>query len=300
MPAPAIEVRSLSKRFGKVHAVEDLTFTAQPGRVTGFLGPNGAGKSTTLRALVGLVTPTSGDVLIGGERYHALDRPAATVGAHFEGAFHPGRSARGHLMTYAPHVGVGAERCQEVLDLVGLTEAADRRVSGYSMGMKQRLGLATALLGDPEVLVLDESANGLDPAGVQWLRGFLRAFASRGGTVLLSSHLLSEVELTVDDVVIVARGKLRHSSSMEELRDLTSSAVELRSPDVEGLADLINTRYPDTGRLTSDTTATIEGHKADAVGAAAFADRLELHELRDTTDSLETVFLRLTQEGDHA
>ncbi|GMA36567.1 ATP-binding cassette domain-containing protein [Demequina litorisediminis] len=216
MEQQAIEVRGLTKRFGAVTAVDDLTFTAQPGRVTGFLGPNGAGKSTTLRILVGLVAPTAGQARFGADAYASLARPAATVGAHFEGAFHPGRTARDHLRVYAPVVGVDDARCDAVLAMVGMTEAAGRRVGGFSLGMRQRLGLATALLGDPRVLVLDESANGLDPAGIRWLRSFLREFADGGGTVLLSSHLLSEVEQTVDDVVIIAEGRLRHESSLDE------------------------------------------------------------------------------------
>ncbi|WP_062071709.1 ATP-binding cassette domain-containing protein [Demequina sediminicola] len=297
MDAPDIEVRGLTKTFGSVAAVNDLTFTARAGRVTGFLGPNGAGKSTTLRALVGLISPTAGEALIGGKPYDGIAHAPQRVGAQFEAAFHPGRSARGHLLTYAPLAGVTAQRCDEVLAMVGLTEAAGRRVGGYSMGMRQRLGLATALLGDPQVLILDESANGLDPAGVHWLRGFLRNFAAEGGTVLLSSHLLSEVELTVDDVVIVAKGELRHSSSMEDLRNLTSSRVEVRSPRQEALESFIASRYLDSATLTSPTTARIDGASAQEVGAAAFADGLELHGLEQQTDSLETVFMRLTTEG---
>lgn len=298
MDAPAIEIRSLTKTFGSVRAVDELSFTAQPGRVTGFLGPNGAGKSTTLRALVGLIEPTSGEALIGGRAYREIPTPAQVVGAHFEGAFHPGRTARNHLLTYAPQAGVDAGRCDEVLAMVGLTEAAGRRVGGFSMGMRQRLGLATALLGDPQVLVLDESANGLDPAGVQWLRAFLRNFAASGGTVLLSSHLLSEVELTVDDVVMIANGRLRHSSSIEELRAMTRGAVTLTSPDRDALTSLVASHWADATAMVSESTARIEGVTAAEVGHAAFVAGLEVHELSERHDSLETVFLRLTaQEG---
>ncbi|WP_061961743.1 ATP-binding cassette domain-containing protein [Demequina flava] len=296
MDAPAIEIRSLTKKFGAITAVDDLTFTAQPGRVTGFLGPNGAGKSTTLRALVGLVEPTSGAALIDGRPYAQLDRPAQWVGAHFEGAFHPGRTARDHLKVYSSQAGVEEGRCSEVLELVGLSDAAGRRVGGFSMGMKQRLGLATALLGNPRVLILDESANGLDPAGVQWLRAFLRAFAANGGTVLLSSHLLSEVELTVDDVVIVAGGALRHASSISDLRGMTDASVTLASPHADRLASFLTDRFPGSANLTDPTHARITGATAAQVGAAAFADGLEVHGLEDSRESLETVFLRLTSQ----
>lgn len=289
-----IKVDGLTKRFGRVLAVDNLSFTAEPGRVTGFLGPNGAGKSTTLRALVGLVRPTAGTATIGGKHYIDLERPAAHVGTHFEGAFHPGRTALDHLRVYAPLIGVDDARCAEALDAVGLTEAARRRVGGFSLGMKQRLGLATALLGKPSVLVLDESANGLDPAGVRWLREFLRAFAADGGTVLLSSHLLSEVEQTVDDVVIVAEGRLRHQSSLADLRRLAAPTVTLRSPNAEGLTTLVRENFearvldqePGFVRLRDVTGAE--------AGAAAHAAGLELHELAEGGESLESVFLSLT------
>ncbi|WP_084038250.1 ATP-binding cassette domain-containing protein [Demequina sp. NBRC 110053] len=296
MERRAIEVAALTKRYGGVTAVGDLSFTAQPGRVTGFLGPNGAGKSTTLRILVGLVAATAGSATIGGAPYTRHDRPGAVVGAHFEGAFHPGRTARQHLRAYAPLVGQDDARVDTVLDAVGMTGAADRRVGGYSLGMRQRLGLATALLGDPSVLVLDESANGLDPAGIKWLRSFLRAFADGGGTVLLSSHLLSEVEQTVDDVVVIAKGTLRHQSTLAELRALAQPAVRLVSPNAEGLAEFARTRFPDAHTAVRVGEAEIRGASASQVGAAAFADGLEVHGLSEGGESLETVFLRLTGE----
>ncbi|MFV0285514.1 MAG: ATP-binding cassette domain-containing protein [Demequina sp.] len=294
MEQQAIEVRGLTKRFGAVTAVDDLTFTAQPGRVTGFLGPNGAGKSTTLRILVGLVAPTAGQARFGGDDYASLARPAATVGAHFEGAFHPGRTARDHLRVYAPVVGVDDARCDAVLAMVGMTEAAGRRVGGFSLGMRQRLGLATALLGDPRVLVLDESANGLDPAGIRWLRSFLREFADGGGTVLLSSHLLSEVEQTVDDVVIIAEGRLRHESSLDELRAMTRPGVVLRSPDAAALAAFARGRFGEAATVETANRARIAGVTAAEVGGAAFADGLEVHGLTEEGESLEDLFLRLT------
>jgi len=294
MEPRSVEVESLTKRYGAITAVDDLSFQAQPGRVTGFLGPNGAGKSTTLRILVGLVAATHGSATIGGEAYASHGRPGTVVGAHFEGAFHPGRTARHHLRSYAPLVGKDDARCDEVLAAVGMTDAADRRVGGYSLGMRQRLGLATALLGDPSVLVLDESANGLDPAGIKWLRAFLRRFAEDGGTVLLSSHLLSEVEQTVDDVVIIARGSLRHQSSLEDLRSLAQPSVTVTSPDSSGLAAFIAQRFADGGAVVAPDTAVIADARAAQVGAAAFADGLELHGLSEGGESLEDVFLRLT------
>src|SRR5665647_1718671 len=213
-----VVVDHLSKSFGPVQAVDDLSFEVGPGKVTGFLGPNGAGKTTTLRMLLGLVTPTAGTAPLGGHRYHDLSRPGHVVGAALEAAsFHPGRSARDHLRVYAPQVGVSTRRCDEVLELVGMSDAADRRVGGFSMGMRQRLGLAATLLGDPKVLLLDEPANGLDPEGIAWLRALLRHLAREGRTVLVSSHVLSEVQQTVDDVIIIAKGRLVHASSLADL-----------------------------------------------------------------------------------
>src|SRR5665811_1940819 len=204
-----VVIDHLSKNFGHVHAVDDLSFTVHPGRVTGFLGPNGAGKTTTLRILLGLVSATAGTATIGGSTYGHFVRPMRSVGAALEAAnIHPGRSALDHLRVYAPQAGVSDARCREVLDLVGLGPVARRRVGGFSLGMRQRLALATTLLGDPPVLLLDEPANGLDPEGIAWLRVLLRHLASEGRTVLVSSHVLSEVEQTVDDVVIIAKGRL--------------------------------------------------------------------------------------------
>ena len=217
-PDRVVEVRGLTKRFGQVAAVSDLSFTVLPGRVTGFLGPNGAGKTTTLRTLLGLVAPTAGTATIGGRRYADLPRPQATVGALLEASsFHAGRTARDSLRVAAMPAGVGERRIDELLALVDLTGAADRRVGEFSLGMRQRLGLAQALLADPGVLVLDEPANGLDPEGIAWLRRFLRSLAAEGRTVLISSHVLSEVQQTVDDVVIIARGRLVRAGSLDEL-----------------------------------------------------------------------------------
>ncbi len=218
--APVVSVSSLTKRYGEVVAVEDLTFSLAPGSVTGFLGPNGAGKSTTLRLLLGLAEPTSGEARVFGRRYRDLDEPARRVGAVLESNdFHPGRSGRDHLRVLALAADLPPGRVVEVLELVELAGAATRRVGTYSLGMRQRLGLAGALLGDPELLVLDEPANGLDPAGVHWLRAFLRGFADQGGTVVISSHVLAEVAQTVDEVVIIDRGRLLAMARLDELSE---------------------------------------------------------------------------------
>jgi ABC-2 type transport system ATP-binding protein len=216
--AAVVAVRTLTKRFGNIIAVDDLTFSLGRGTVTGFLGPNGAGKTTTLRLLLGLAEPTAGEALVFGRRYRDLVQPARRVGAVLEtGDFHPGRSGRDHLRSLALAAEIEPGRVEEALKLVELGSAAERRVRTYSLGMRQRLGLATALLGDPELLVLDEPANGLDPAGVHWLRGFLRRFADRGRTVLVSSHMLAEAAQTVDEVVIIDRGRLVATGRIDEL-----------------------------------------------------------------------------------
>lgn len=244
-----VSVQHLSKSFGTVRAVDDLTFEIGPGRVTGFLGPNGAGKTTTLRMLLGLVAPTSGTATIDGRRYVDIPQPGRVVGAALEASsFHPGRTARDHLRVLAPQVGVSTKRCDEVLELVGLKDAARRRAGGFSLGMRQRLGLAATLLGDPKVLLLDEPANGLDPQGIAWLRSLLRYLAAEGRTILVSSHVLSEVAQTVDDVVIIAKGRLVHASSLADLEalarreGLARRTTVLASPDVEGIARLAESR----------------------------------------------------------
>ena len=317
MEPGVIEIAHLSKSFGPVKAVDDLTFRVEPGHVTGFLGPNGAGKTTTLRMLLGLVRPSAGTATIGGVAYRDLGRPMRTVGAALEAAsFHPGRSARDHLRTYAPKVGVPDRRCDEVLDLVGMGPAAHRRVGEFSLGMRQRLGLATTLLGDPRVLVLDEPANGLDPEGIAWLRGFLRHLAGQGRTVLVSSHVLSEVQQTVDEVVIIARGRLVHSSSLSELAALTRRQVHVVSPDPDGLARLVAERWPAASRgrhaggehatgpegagRPGAGTAVLEDVSAAEVGHAAFEAGVELHELSTDVVDLEAAFLRLTSDPDPA
>jgi len=294
-----IEVSHLSKSFGPVQAVDDLSFSVEPGRVTGFLGPNGAGKTTTLRMLLGLVTPTAGTATIGGRPYRDIPRPLREVGAALEAAsFHPGRTARDHLRMYAPQIGVSDRRCDEVLELVGMATAAGRRVGEFSLGMRQRLGLATTLLGDPRVLMLDEPANGLDPEGIAWLRGFLRHLAGEGRTVLISSHVLSEVQQTVDQVIIIARGRLVHSSSLADLAALTRRQVRVASPDAAGLDRLVAEHWPSIAEPVEGRpgAVTIPGITAAEAGHAAFAAGVELHELSTDVVDLEDAFLRLTAE----
>jgi len=291
-----VEVRGLSKSFGAVRAVSDLGFTVEPGSVTGFLGPNGAGKTTTLRMVLGLERPDAGTATFNGAPYASLPEPARTVGAVLETAFHPARSGRNHLRVYCRAAGLPLSRADEVLTEVGLAEAGRRRAGGYSLGMRQRLALATALLGDPPVLVLDEPANGLDPEGIQWLRGFLRHLAhEQGRTVLVSSHLLAEVEQTVDRVVIVGAGRLVREASIEQLRSGADGAgtVLVRSPDADRLADVLRAGGS-TVTQVDDGALTVAGSTPADVGRRAFAAGIELHELRSHTSGLEEIYFELT------
>lgn len=297
MTAPAITIEHLTKRFGAVTAVDDLSFTVAPGRVTGFLGPNGSGKTTTLRMLLGLMEPTAGRAIVGERDYRDIRRPAQLVGAALEASsFHPGRTGLGHLRTLAPQAGVSDARCHEVLELVGLDGAKKRRVGGYSMGMRQRLGLATSLLGDPSIIILDEPANGLDPQGIAWLRGLLRALASDGRTVLVSSHVLAEVQQSVDDVVVIGSGKLIHASTLAEFERLASRDVLVRTADYQATDRLLNER----GWRFDPHLQHHVVHDVDAaeIGAALHAANLEVHQLADHGADLEAVFLRLTESSD--
>ncbi|MDT0201002.1 ATP-binding cassette domain-containing protein [Nocardioides sp. AE5] len=289
-----LEIRNLTKTFGPVRAVDDLSFNVQPGRVTGFLGPNGAGKTTSLRMLLGLVDADGGTATIDGQRYVDLPSPASVVGAALEAAsFHPGRSALDHLRVHAPLAGVSDARCHEVLDLVGLGSVKGRKAGGFSLGMRQRLGLATTLLGDPGVLVLDEPANGLDPEGIVWMRGFLRHLAhSEGRTVLVSSHVLGEVQATVDDVVVIAGGRLVHESSLADLVAMAADKVKVVTPDVEGFTRLATERGWEFEAVSGGLV--ILGAAPAEVGAAAFAAGLEIHGLAGEGQGLEEVFLSLT------
>ena len=294
-PIPGrIVVENLSKSFGQVRAVNNLSFTVEPGSVTGFLGPNGAGKTTTLRMLLGLVHPTSGVATIGGALYRSIPNPMTVVGAALEAAsFHPGRTGRNHLLIYSAAAGIPDRRVDEVLDLVGLRDAAKRKVRGYSLGMRQRLGLAGTLLGNPRVLILDEPANGLDPAGIRWLRGFFRQLADEGRTVLVSSHQLTEVQTIADRVVILDRGNLIRSGSIEELTAGTDSVV-VRGPALDKLAQVAAEAGKQTAR-SDDGALRIRSDDPAEIGHLAFANGIELHELRLEKFDLERLFFSLTQ-----
>ena len=288
-----IVVDRLTKQFGQLTAVNDLSFTVEPGRITGFLGPNGAGKTTTLRMLLGLVRQTSGTATIGGKRYADIPHPQRVVGSALEATnFHPGRSGRNHLRVLADTAGVGARRVDEMLELVGIPAAARRRAGGYSMGMRQRLGLAAAMLGDPAVLLLDEPANGLDPEGIRWLRGFLRHLSSEGRTILVSSHMLQEVEQTVDDVVIIANGKLVKQGTMRELHGEATSLV--RSADPGRLAEALRAAELPCGP-GNDGVITVHTHDLVRIGEIALRAGIAVHELRAQDTDLEALFFELTE-----
>ena len=291
--APA-EIRNLSKHFGDVAAVKNLSFDIQAGRVTGFLGPNGAGKSTTLRALLGLVQPSSGSATFDGRRYEELDEPGARVGAVLEDAsFHPGRTARNHLRVLATTGGHPAGRVDEVLSEVGLGDAAGRRVKGYSMGMRQRLAIAAALLGDPKVLILDEPANGLDPPGISWLRKLLREQAASGRAVLVSSHVLAEVAQSVDDVVVIAGGELRAQGTLEQvLGGDDGPATEVRAQNPARLTAALERRGH---RVTRDgDLLLVLGATPEQVGEVAGEERVAVLGLAPRERSLEEAFFALT------
>jgi ABC-2 type transport system ATP-binding protein len=300
----------LSRRFGDLVAVDDLSFRLGRGTVTGFLGPNGAGKTTTLRMLLHLVQPTAGRALVFGRRYQDLERPATQVGAVLEAAdFHPGRSGRDHLFALALALGPGrngdqwfvgreraaARRVDAVLDLVELGAAGRRRVGSYSLGMRQRLGLASALLGDPELLILDEPANGLDPEGVRWLRDFLRAFAAEGKTVLVSSHVLAEVAQTVDQVVIINKGRLVTFAPLAELTAHLTGTVRVRAPAAPRLQRELEAEGI-SSTLLDGNELLVESAPSARVGEIAFRAGIPLHELVPESSSLEDVFLELTAE----
>jgi ABC-2 type transport system ATP-binding protein len=292
-----IDIVGLTKQFGTFTALDDLSFAVEPGVVTGFLGPNGAGKTTTLRCLLGLVTPTAGSATIGGQAYRELDDPMRTVGAALESSsFHPGRTALAHLQWVALAAGVDAARCHEMLAQVGLTEVAGKRVGGFSLGMRQRLGLAQALLGDPRVLILDEPANGLDPAGIAWLRGFLRTLAAEGRTVLVSSHVLGEVQQTVDDVVVITHGRLVRQGPLAEL-DTGPRAVLVRSPEPDKLRAALSTY---TVEDAADGRLRVCGGTTDEVGHLAYVNGVELHELAAEASDLERIFLEMTRDEEPA
>jgi ABC-2 type transport system ATP-binding protein len=289
-----IEVAGLTKRYGSTLAVDSLDFRVPAGTITGFLGPNGAGKTTTLRVLLGLVHPTAGSATIMGKRYRELDEPSKRVGAVLEASHvHPGRSGRNHLRVLAAAASIPDSRADEVLALVELSAVARKRTKTYSLGMRQRLGLAAALLGDPEVLILDEPANGLDPQGIRWLRHLLRSLAAEGRTILVSSHVLAEVAQTVDEVVIIHRGRFVAHARTAELAARATGAVRVRSPHAARLRELLErdgiaVTPLDGDGLSADTTAP-------RVGEVAAAGGIVLHELVAETGTLEEAFLELTQ-----
>ena len=289
-----VSVRGLSKRYGAVTAVADLTFDAPAGEVTGFLGPNGAGKTTTLRMLLGLAQPTAGQALIGGRHYASLANPRAEVGAVLEATgFHPGRSGSNHLRILALACRLPESRVGQVLERTGLTAAADRRVGRYSLGMRQRLALAAALLGDPAVLILDEPANGLDPAGMATLRELLRELAGEGRTILVSSHVLSEVAQTVDRVIIISDGTLRFAGP---LADLGGAGVAVRSQRIAELSAML-TAYGFQVRITGESSLEVQGASASEIGRLAAEAGIALSSLGAGSTALEAAFLRLTEQS---
>ena len=294
-----IEVQGLTKRYGAVTAVDDLTFSVQPGHVTGFLGPNGAGKSTTMRMILGLDKPTAGTALINGAPYSALTNPTRTVGALLDAkGVHPNRSARASLLWQAQAAGLPASRVDEVLSLVGLSEAAGKRVGGFSLGMSQRLGIAAALLGDPEILILDEPVNGLDPEGIRWVRGLLKSFAAEGRTVLVSSHLLAEMAQTADHLIVIGKGKLVADTSVAEFIRGNSAVVTVVrvgvGVDKQKLLGVLN-EYTETTDADGRPTIEIPNMTSDEVGAAAFAAGVQLAELSERRASLEDAYMQSTE-----
>ena len=295
---PSLEARSLTKHFGQVVAVDDLSFSDEPGTVTGFLGPNGAGKTTTLRMLLGLVNPTSGRALVNGVAYHSLPDPTRLVGAVLEASgFHPARTARNHLRSIAIASGIELSRADEVLDLVGLTADARRTVGGFSLGMRQRLELARAMLGDPKVLLLDEPANGLDPQGIAWIRGFLRWFASNGNVVFVSSHLLAEAAQTVDDVIILANGRLVSQGPLQQLLRRSTNTVRVRTPEASRLVEVVADAGAEVGRarLEGHDTVVVEGTTAQVLGPLMASNAIIVSEMTSTGESLEQLFFQMTE-----
>ncbi|HJC59929.1 MAG TPA: ATP-binding cassette domain-containing protein [Candidatus Dietzia intestinigallinarum] len=291
-----IEVRNLTKRYGAATAVDDLSFTVRPGVVTGFLGPNGAGKSTTMRMIVGLDTPTSGEALVGGVPFRELENPSGKVGCLLDASWtHANRSAGAHLKMIAAAAGIPASRVDEMLALVGLTDVAGRKVGGYSLGMRQRLGLATAMLGDPEVLLFDEPVNGLDPEGILWIRRFMHARAAEGRTVLVSSHLLSEMAQTAQDLVVIGRGRLRAQTSVEEFLSAARSSVVLRTPHVEEFRAAAAEEGV-AATLDESGAFLIDGQSAQQVGDLAASLGITVHELHEKRASLEEAFMALTDQ----
>lgn len=295
-----VTASGLTKSFGAVAAVSDLSFEVGPG-ITGFLGPNGAGKTTALRMILDLISPDSGHATIGGTRYRDLPRPTATVGAVLDSSsFHPGMTARDHLRTYAALGAYPRSRVDEVIALLDISGFADRRTGGFSTGMRQRLGLATALLGDPDVLLLDEPSNGLDPQGMAWLRSMLRGLAAEGRTVVISSHVLSEIEQIVDRVIVIDRGRLITAAGLSELQQSQRRTVRVRSAASPDLAEALRTSHPDADVVVQqqeDDSLLVTGLEPGQVSTTAAAEGIALTELGEVDGGLEQLFLHLT--GDH-
>lgn len=291
-----LEFAGVTKRFGSVTAVDGLTARVEPGVVTGFLGPNGAGKTTSLRILLGLIGATSGTALIGGTRYRDLTHPLRTVGAALEASsFHPGRTAADHLRIFAQASGIARSRVDEVLGQVGLADAAGRKVGGYSLGMRQRLGLAATLLGDPGVLVLDEPTNGLDPEGIKWIRGFLQALAAEGRTILVSSHLLAEIQQSTEALLVIARGRLVYQGSVRALTEADDSATIVDAPDRLALLAALRAAGHEVDPLR--TGFAVRGADTRTVGAIAASAGIALSNLQRRGRGLEEVFLDLVGDS---
>ncbi|MDQ1375327.1 MAG: type transport system ATP-binding protein [Actinomycetota bacterium] len=293
-----IEARGLTKRYGSTLAVDDLSFEVQAGRVTGFLGPNGAGKSTTLRMIMGLDRPTAGEVTINGRPYAGVRRPLFEVGAMLEAAaIHEGRSAYNHLLCIAQSNGIGRRRVNEVLEAVGLTKVAKRRAGQFSMGMGQRLGIGVALLGDPELVIFDEPVNGLDPEGIVWIRTLMRSLAAEGRTVFVSSHLMAEMALTADQVIVIGRGRLIAEASVDELiQGSSQNFVRVRSESTAELTRLLEAGGGST-KVEPDGALAVTGITAAAIGDLAAAHRVALHELSPQEASLEEAYMELTHDS---
>ncbi len=293
-----ITATALTKRYGAKTAVDDITFAVRPGRVTGFLGPNGAGKSTTMRMIVGLDRPSAGDVTVGGKRYAEHRAPLHAVGALLDAkAVHTGRTAENHLLAMAATHGIGARRVREVIELTGLESVARKRVGGFSLGMGQRLGIAAAMLGDPETLILDEPVNGLDPEGVMWVRRLVRHLASEGRTVFLSSHLMSEMAQTADHLIVLGRGRIIADAAVEEIVSAgTRARVRVRSPHASQLAELL--AAPHIAIVRSEAgLLEVTGIEASGIGDLAAANGLAIHELTPQSASLEEAYLALTNDA---
>lgn len=295
-----ITIEHMTKRYGSLTAVDDLSFTAQSGRVTGFLGPNGAGKTTTLRMATGLIRPNAGQASFNGKHYLALDKPMRHVGLALEPAvFHPGRSALNHLLMLAPYAGVSRERCLEVLGLVGLSDVADKRVGKFSLGMRGRLNLAGALLGDPSILLLDEPVNGLDPEGIRWIRELLRTLANQGRTVLISSHLLSEVQQTVDDLVIIAHGRTVYQGTLEQLEATSGEQVGVVTSDVAGLTALARQLgwqiVASPGASEHPGQLVLAGVTINQIAATMTQAGIPIGGIAPMSNNLESIFLSLTE-----